>query len=119
MIAYSTNRPIGLGTWPSQHRDKVVAFHHFDKPTFVPEIRRTSFGYIEFSEDIPKEDLDAYELKVPCEEDETLQRIVQILWRYVDDDKKFEKCWQRALRKGYTEDELGRAFDDSYEKYGK
>lgn len=117
MIAYSTNRPIGLGTWPSKHKDKVVRMVHFDSPTFVPEIRRTSFGYIEFSEDIPKEDLDAYELKVPDTEDKVLERIVEILW-HIDDDR-FEKAWQKALRKGYTEDELSAAFDRGYEKYGR
>jgi hypothetical protein len=117
MIAYSTNRPIGLGTWPSQHRDKVVRIVHFDTLTYVPEIRHNSFGYIEFSEDIPKADLDAYELVIPDGQDEVLESIVRALWRKVDSDR-FETYWERALRKGYTEDELSRAFDAGYEKYG-
>ena len=117
MRAYSTNRPIGLGTWPSQHRDKVKEIVHFDTLTYVPEIRHNSFGYIEFSENIPKEDLDRYELRVPDGEDKALERIVEILW-HIDDDR-FEKAWQKALRKGYTEDELSAAFDRGYEKYGR
>lgn len=119
MRAYALYRPIGLGTWPKQHHDKVVEIVNFDKLTWVDEIRHSSFGYIEFSEDIPKEDLAAYELKVPDTEDKQLQGIAKVLWRYVDDEDKFAKCWKRALRKGYTEDELDRAFDESFVKYGK
>lgn len=120
MIAYSTNRPIGLGTWPSKHHDKVVRMVHFDGPTFVPEIGRTSFGYIEFSEDIPGEDLDAYEMKVPDDSDEVPEMIVRTLWRHTNagNDEAFSKAWAKAVAKGYGEDELADAFDRAYGRYG-
>lgn len=114
--AYALYRPLGLGTWPSQHRDKLVEMVNFDKLTWVDEVHHNCFGYVEFSEDIPKADLDAYELQLPDGEDKVLERIVEILWQHTDDDK-FERLWQKALAKGYTEDELGRAFDRGYERY--
>lgn len=112
MIAYSTNRPIGLGTWPSQHRDKVVRFVHFDHLTYVPEIRHNSFGYIEFSEDIPKADLDAYELRIPEGEDKMLEKIGSLLAGYdsIGDEAALEKAWGIACDKyGYTDDQIGDA----------
>lgn len=118
MRAYSTNRPIGLGTWPSQHRDKVERIVHFDTLTYVPEVRHNSFGYIEFSEDIPKEDLDAYELRVPEYVNPVPDPIVRALWQHARDDD-FDKWWERALKKGYDEDALCDAFDRGYDKYGR
>lgn len=118
MRAYSVNRPIGLGTWPSQHRDKVVGFHHFDAPTYVPEIRRNSFGYIEFGEDVPKEDLDAYEMLVPEWCNPVPDSVVRALWDASGDDERFDRRWKIAMRK-YGEDELAEAFDRGYEKYGR
>lgn len=118
MRAYSTNRPIGLGTWPSQHADKVVRVVRFDHLTWVEEIHHNSFGYVEFGEDVPKADLDEYELRIPCGEDDALERIVESLWRHVDDDERFEEVWGEALSEGYTEIELQWAFDAGCAEYG-
>ena len=118
MRVYSTNRPIGLGTWPSQHRDKVIEMHHFDHLTYVEEIRHNSFGYIEFSEPIPKEDLDKYEMRAPEYENPVPDSIVRALWAHAADED-FEKWWNRALKRGFDEETLADAFDRGYDRYGR
>ena len=111
MRAYAIHRPLGLGTWPSQHRDKLVEMVNWDVLHWVPEIGRQAFGYLEFSEDIPKEDLDRYELVVPRKANEALERIVDILVRYASDGERFERTWKKAVSLGFDEREMAVAFD--------
>lgn len=112
MRVYSTNRPIGLGTWPSQYRDHVVDMVHFDHLTYVPEIRHNSFGYIDFDCDIPQEELYRYELRVPEQEDPMLEKIGRILADFARKERyeRLEKGWQLASeRYGYTDEQIGDA----------
>lgn len=111
--SYALHRPIGPFTWPSEHHDKVAEIVNWDHMEFVPEIGRNAFGYIEWAELPPKEDLDRYELMIPPTEDQTLMKIGKILARYDEKElwDRFEKAWDLARSKyGYSEDELEHAW---------
>lgn len=61
MRYYSTQRPIGPGTFPGSYG--VVEIHNFDRRTFCEEIGREAWGYIEFVADkIPDDIAKQYEL---------------------------------------------------------
>lgn len=85
MRAYAIHRPIGPFTWPSEHRDKVVEIVNFDKRMPVEELGgRWAFGYIDFREDVPREDLARYELEVPKERDEFLEKVARIVALHIE-----------------------------------
>lgn len=84
MRVYAIHRPIGPFTWPSQYRDKVVELVNFDCMTPIDELGgRRAFGYIDFSEDIPQEELYRYELVVPQKDDPMFGRVVGIIARHM------------------------------------
>ena len=60
MRYYSTQRPIGPGTFPRQGgTEKVV---NFDGPTYCEEIGREAWGYIEYQRDLEPNECSRYEL---------------------------------------------------------
>ena len=79
MRAYAIHRPLGPFTWPSEHSDKLVELVNFDERTYVEDVGRWCFGYIEFSEDVPMEDLARYELMVPRKKDGMFEKIVRMV----------------------------------------
>jgi len=114
MRSYAIHRPIGPFTWPSEHRDKVSEIVNFDCMRYVEEIGRSAFGYIDWTEDIPAEDLRRYELVVPPTIDEDLERIGEILARYYDPEheRHFEKAFGKAKRDfGYSDEQLCAALE--------
>lgn len=60
MRYYSTQRPVGPGTFPRQDGTETVT--NFDGPTYCEEIGREAWGYIEYREPITTEAVQAYEL---------------------------------------------------------
>lgn len=60
MRYYSTQRPVGPGTYPRQSGTETVT--NFDGPTYCEEIGREAWGYIEYREPITPEAARAYEL---------------------------------------------------------
>ena len=60
MRYYSTQRPVGPGTFPTGY--KVEEIHNFDRRTFCDEINREAWGYIDYREPLTKEQAEAYEL---------------------------------------------------------
>ncbi len=60
MRYYSTQRPVGPGTYPRQGGTETVT--NFDGPTYCEEIGREAWGYIEYREPITPEAARAYEL---------------------------------------------------------
>ena len=60
MRYYSTQRPVGPGTFPTGY--KVEEIHNFDRRTFCEEISREAWGYIDFAESIPDDMARQYEL---------------------------------------------------------
>ncbi len=61
MRYYSTQRPVGPGTYPRQGGTETVT-NFFDGPTYCEEIGREAWGYIEYLEPIAPEAARAYEL---------------------------------------------------------
>jgi len=113
MKSYALHRPIGPFTWPSEHSDKVSEIVNFNRLQFVPEIGRDAFGYIDWTELPPIEDLRRYELMIPPSEDEMLVKIGKILARFEVKEQwdRFERAWDLAKSKyGYSEDEIERTW---------
>lgn len=60
MRYYSTQRPVGPGTFPRQGGTETVT--NFDGKIYCEEIGREAWGYIEYREAITPERAKAYEL---------------------------------------------------------
>lgn len=60
MRYYSTQRPIGPGSYPQQYG--VVAIHNFEQKTFCKAIGREAWGYIDFDSCIPEDEAEKWEL---------------------------------------------------------
>jgi hypothetical protein len=114
MRAYSLHRPISIGTWPERYAGITKVIVNFDRYRFVEEIGRHAFGYIEFSEDVPRDELDRFELMVPAVRDERLDRVVGLLVRYSDDEERFQRVWDKAIAMGIPEESLLDGFDKAY-----
>ena len=113
MRSYALHRPIGPFTWPSEHKDKVLELVNFDHLQYVPEIGRNAFGYIDWAEDVPMEDLRRYELMVPPTEDAQLEIIGRALANFEGRDAwdAFDKAWDQAkVGFGYSDDEIEAAW---------
>lgn len=57
---YSILRPVGIGTFPKTQR--VERIRNFVRRTYVPEIGREAWGYIEYENPITDEDARNYDL---------------------------------------------------------
>lgn len=62
MRYYSTQRPVGLGTFPKPDGNTVIETHNFDRRTFCEEIGREAWGYIDYAKKIPDDAARQYEL---------------------------------------------------------
>lgn len=119
MRSYAIHRPIGPFTWPSEHRDKVLELVNFDSLKFVPEIGRNAFGYIDWADGVPMEDLNRYELVVPKQQDALLRKIGRALAAQYEkscetgleaEEERLSHMWEIARDKyGYTDDQIGDA----------
>lgn len=65
MRYYSTQRPVGPGTFPKLPENIVLEVHNFDAKTFCEEIGREAWGYIDFELPLTQEQADNYELIAP------------------------------------------------------
>ncbi|ANU48480.1 hypothetical protein ADH76_10195 [Enterocloster clostridioformis] len=59
---YSTQRPVGPGTYPEPKENPARALHNFHEKEFVPEIGRSAWGYVEYDRPLKNEDVSGYEL---------------------------------------------------------
>lgn len=60
MKYYSTQRPVGPGTYPKEYG--IEEIHNFDTKTFCDDIGREAWGYIITSQVIPDDVLEKWEL---------------------------------------------------------
>lgn len=114
MRSYAIHRPIGPFTWPSEHLNLVMDMVNFDTLQFVPEIGRNAYGYIDWAELPPTEDLRRYELVVPTKEDPFLDKIGRILADFErnGDEDRLERGWRKASeRYGYSDEQIGAAME--------
>lgn len=106
MRAYGYNRPLGMGTYPKGH--EVIDIVNFDRKQRVEEVGRDCFGYVEYAEDVPNEELERYELVTaemfeasrPKTPPENVMRKMAEAY-LADDFDKLEKMYDVAERKGY------------------
>ena len=106
MRAYGYNRPLGMGTYPKGH--EVVEIVNYPYKRRVDEVGRDCFGYVEYAEDVPTEELERYELvtaemfeaskpKTPPEN--VMARMAAV---YKEGDfERLGKMFDVAERKGY------------------
>ncbi|MDE7244134.1 MAG: hypothetical protein K2O18_09185 [Oscillospiraceae bacterium] len=59
---YSTQRPIGPGTYPKPEGNEVVEIHNFDGKTYCEELGREAWGYITYEQPLTPEQVSSYEL---------------------------------------------------------
>ena len=62
MRYYSTQRPVGPGTFPKPEGNKVVELHNFYGKTFCEELGREAWGYIDYEQALSPEQAASYEL---------------------------------------------------------
>lgn len=56
---YSTMRPVGPGTFP---KEGALEIHNYDSRTYVEEISREAWGYIEYNRELNEKEQEDYEL---------------------------------------------------------
>lgn len=59
MRYYSTQRPIGPGTYPKKGAKKIV---NFDRRMPDESFKQMAWGYIEYNRELTKEEVNDYEL---------------------------------------------------------
>ena len=67
MRYYSTQRPVGPGTFPQPAWNKALEIHNFDSKTYCEELGREAWGYIDYERPLHPEQAAGYELyPAPC-----------------------------------------------------
>ena len=109
MRYYSTQRPVSPGSYPT---GGVISIVNFDTKRYVSEIGGNAWGYIEYSKDLPKKDVHAYEL-VPVPPYHCTNKQMAALKRIISRGQKkyntmprlggkFDICGQRFSDNGYA-----------------
>lgn len=62
MRYYSTQRPVGPGTFPKPKGNKVLEIHNYDRRVYCEEIGQEAWGYIEYEKPLDRLDCNSYEL---------------------------------------------------------
>lgn len=62
MKYYSTQRPVGPGTYPKPKGNFPFEIVNYPDRTYVPEIKRMAWGEIVYLSPLSEEDTDEYEL---------------------------------------------------------
>lgn len=72
---YSTQRPIGLGTYPKPQENKVIEIKNFDKKEKIEKENISAYGYIKYEKPLMPAAAKAYELTLALAQDETKETI--------------------------------------------
>lgn len=62
MKYYSILRPVSPGTFPKPTGNKILEIRNFDDKTYIPEIDREAWGYIDYSAPLTEQEISVYEL---------------------------------------------------------
>lgn len=76
MRYYSTQRPVMPGSFPKEGAQEI---YNFDSRTFVPEIGREAWGYIEYEAPLTDREARSYELTPARTGDETFDNVEQYM----------------------------------------
>lgn len=72
---YSTQRPIGPGTYPKPQNNKVIEIKNFDKKEKIEKEDINAYGYIKYEKPLMPTAAKAYELSLALAQDETKETI--------------------------------------------
>lgn len=72
---YSTQRPIGPGTYPKPQNNKVIEIKKFDKKEKIENENISAYGYIKYEKPLMPAAAKAYELTLALAKDETKETI--------------------------------------------
>lgn len=72
---YSTQRPIGPGTYPKPQDNKVIEIKNFDKKEKIEKENISAYGYIKYEKPLMPAAAKAYELTLALAQDETKETI--------------------------------------------
>lgn len=106
MRAYGYNRPLGMGTYPKGN--EVADIVNFPAKQWVEEVGRDCFGYVEYDENVPTEELERYELVTPEMFEAGKPKVppMNVMLKMaevyrVGNFERLEKMYDIAERKGY------------------
>lgn len=105
MRVWSTLRPISIGTYPKEYG--VLDIVNFGGRKMVPEIGRLAFGYIDYEQDLPKEEQEHYDLWPEVKENPKLEAAAKAMARALEnsDMTKIGKILSKAYEMGLIEDD--------------
>lgn len=72
---YSTQRPIGPGTYPKPQNNKVIEIKNFDKKEKIEKEDINAYGYIKYEKPLMPAAAKTYELTLALAQDETKETI--------------------------------------------
>lgn len=72
---YSTQRPIGPGTYPKPQENKVIEIKNFSKKEKIEKENISAYGYIKYEKPLMPAAAKAYELTLALAQDETKETI--------------------------------------------
>lgn len=105
--AYSYNRPLGMGAYPKGYAVADIVNFGYGKQ-FCDQVGRSCFGYIDFLEDVPTEELERYELVTPEMFEASKQKVppMNVMFKMAEvyragNFEGLEKMYGTAERKGY------------------
>lgn len=75
---YSLFRPITPGTYPNPIGNPVLQIVNFDDRSYIPEIKREAWGYLDYENPLTVEQMEAFEL-VAASDREDKERICKLL----------------------------------------
>lgn len=112
MRYYSIHRPVFIGTYPNA--DDVTAIVNYDAYVHVDAINRPAYGHIDYAHELTTDEQAHYDLIPATMADASganLRKVITALWRYANDEARFDRVWKRAKSLyGYTDEELADAF---------
>ena len=59
---YSITRPVMPGSYPKPEKNEILCIQNFDNRTYVEEISRPAWGYIDYEKPLGHFDMTDYEL---------------------------------------------------------
>ena len=62
MRYYSTQRPVTPGSYPKRKDNEITEIYNYDDKTYIEEIGREAWGYIDYLYPLTEKEMNDYEL---------------------------------------------------------
>lgn len=62
MRYYSTQRPVSPGSYPKNKGNEITEIYNYDDKTYIEEIGKEAWGYIDYLYPLTEQDVSDYEL---------------------------------------------------------